>query len=238
MISENYVWLVWSSAFLVPWIIAYLVFPAHRQVMIWTSLFTMPFGLTEPLFVPEYWSPPSLFDLARRTGFDIESLIFCFGIGGIGAVLYNLLTRQRLQPAPSHERRRLRHRYHVWALFAPFLVFPILYLFPLNPIYPAILAMVIGAVATVFCRPDLIQKTWIGGVLFLAYYAVFLIGLEWTVPGYIARVWNLEALSGLAVAGMPVEELLFAIAFGAYWSGIYEHFTWKGTSALPVRDTT
>tara|TARA_R110000787_G_scaffold79284_1_gene173391 strand:+ start:160 stop:564 length:405 start_codon:yes stop_codon:yes gene_type:complete len=131
MISENYVWLVWSSAFLVPWIIAYLVFPAHRQVMIWTSLFTMPFGLTEPLFVPEYWSPPSLFDLARRTGFDIESLIFCFGIGGIGAVLYNLLTRQRLQPAPSHERRRLRHRYHVWALFAPFLVFPILYLFPI-----------------------------------------------------------------------------------------------------------
>ena len=58
----------------------------------------------------------------------------------------------------------------------------------MNPIYPAILAMVIGAVATVFCRPDLIQKTWIGGVLFLAYYAVFLIGLEWTVPGYIARV--------------------------------------------------
>jgi hypothetical protein len=40
----------------------------------------------------DYWNPPSLFDLARTSGFDIESLIFSFGIGGIGAVLYNLLT--------------------------------------------------------------------------------------------------------------------------------------------------
>jgi hypothetical protein len=32
--------------------------------------------LTEPLFVPDYWNPPSLFDLARRSGFDIESVIF------------------------------------------------------------------------------------------------------------------------------------------------------------------
>jgi hypothetical protein len=49
----------------------------------------MPFGLTEPLFVPRYWDPPSLFNLAATTGFDIESLIFCFAIGGIGAVLYD-----------------------------------------------------------------------------------------------------------------------------------------------------
>ena len=66
--------------------------------MLSASLFTMPFGLSEPLFVPEYWNPPSLFDLAQQTGFDIESLIFCFGIGGIGAVLYNVLTRQILKP--------------------------------------------------------------------------------------------------------------------------------------------
>ena len=227
MISEGYVWLVWSVAFLAPWAAAYLAFPVHRRAMIWASLFTTPFGLSEPLFVPEYWSPPSLFDLALRTGFDIESLIFSFGIGGIGAVLYNLVTRQRLEPTLSHERRQSRHRFHLWALSAPFLAFPVLHLFPWNPIYPAILAMVIGTAATGVCRPDLLRKTWIGGLLFLGYYVIFLIGLEWTAPGYIARVWNLEALSGLVIAGMPLEELLFAIAFGAYWSGVYEHFTWK-----------
>ena len=227
MIPEAYVWLVWSSAFLLPWLVAFIVFPRHRRAMIWASVFTMPFGLTEPLFVPEYWSPPSLFDLAQRTGFDIESLIFCFGIGGIGAVLYNLLTRRRLQPTTFEERRHSRHRFHLWALAAPFLSFPVLYVLAWNPIYPAILAMVIGAIATVVCRPDLGRKTWVGGLLFLSYYVIFLLGLEWTAPGYIARVWNLAALSGLNLFGMPVEELLFAMAFGAYWSGVYEHFTWK-----------
>ena len=80
------------------------------------------------------------------------------------------------------------------------------------------------------CRPDLVRKTWMGALLFLAYYSLFLLGLEWTAPGYIARVWNLDALSGLNIFGMPLEELLFAAAFGAYWSGVYDHFTWKTLS--------
>ena len=92
MIPNHYAWLFWSSAFLIPWLFAYVAFPRQRKALLWASLFTMPFGLTEPLFVPAYWNPPSLFDLAQKTGFDIESLIFSFAIGGIGAVLYNLLT--------------------------------------------------------------------------------------------------------------------------------------------------
>lgn len=36
------------------------------------SLGTMPLGLTEPLFVPAYWNPPTLWDLARQVGFDLE----------------------------------------------------------------------------------------------------------------------------------------------------------------------
>ena len=87
MISDQYVWLAWSIALLIPWLAAYVALPRQRKVMLWTSLFTTPFGLTEPLFVPAYWSPPSLFDLARTTGFDIESFIFSFGIGGVGVVL-------------------------------------------------------------------------------------------------------------------------------------------------------
>lgn len=51
------------------------------------SLATAVFGLTEPIWVPESWNPPSLLELVRRTGFDMESFIFCFAIGGIGAVL-------------------------------------------------------------------------------------------------------------------------------------------------------
>lgn len=227
MNSDQYVWLIWSSAFLIPWILVYILFPVHRRAMLWASLFTMPFGLTEPLFVPEYWSPPSLFDLAINTGFDIESLIFCFGIGGIGAVFYNLVASRSYQPVSHCERKSSLHRHHYKALAAPFVVFIPLYFLPWNPIYPSIVAMLVGVVATMLCRPDLKRKSWIGGVLFLLYYAIFLAGLEWSAPGYIDRVWNLEALSGISIGFMPLEELLFAISFGMYWSGVYEHFTWR-----------
>jgi len=227
MIADQYVWFLWSSAFLLPWTIVYIAFPQHRKAMLWASLFTMPFGLTEPLFVPEYWSPPSLFDLAMTTGFDIESLIFCFGIGGLGAVLYNLITGQTPRSVPAEEKKHSLHRHHYKALLAPFVAFPAFYFFPWNPIYPSIIAMITGAVANILCRPDLKSKTWIGGLLFLAYYSVFLIGLEWSAPGYIDRVWNMDALTGITILFMPLEELLFAISFGMYWSGVYEHITWR-----------
>ena len=78
------------------WLIIYISLGSGKEkkemfvVSLWTSLL----GLTEPLFVPEYWSPPSLFDLAMRTGFDIESLIFSFGIGGIAVILYGRIDRK------------------------------------------------------------------------------------------------------------------------------------------------
>ncbi|WP_256369456.1 MULTISPECIES: lycopene cyclase domain-containing protein [unclassified Methylophaga] len=74
--------------------------------------------------------------------------------------------------------------------------------------------------------PPALKSFW-GSVLFLVYYAIFVLGLESIAPGYIERVWNLDALSGLFLIGIPLEELLFAASFGYYWTGIYEHLTWK-----------
>ena len=232
MFHDHYVWFFWSIAFLITWLFVYVAAPRQRQAMIWGSLFTVPLGLTEPLFVPSYWDPPSLFDLAQKTGFDIESLIFSFAIGGIGAILYNILTRREPAALPLASRAAPRHQLHNWALAVPFFSFPLLYLFAWNPIYPAITSMALGAIAAMSCRLDLAPKVGIGSLLFLAYYTIFLLGLEVTAPGYIERVWNLQALSGFKIAGLPIEELLFAAAFGAYWSSVYEHFTWRRLVSL------
>ena len=80
----QYVWFIWSLIILALWAVIYLSQKSVRKEMLKMSLITMPFGLTEPLFVPEYWFPPSLFNLAENTGFDIESIIFSFAIGGTG----------------------------------------------------------------------------------------------------------------------------------------------------------
>ena len=227
----HYVWLVWASAFLVPWILLYLANPRLRSVMWRTSAATALLGLTEPVFVPEYWNPPSLFELARRTGFDIESVIFAFAIGGIGGALYHALAHHQLVRVRAEARREPLHRFHLAALVVPIVSFVPLYFLPWNPIYPALMSLGLGAIASVLCRPGLTTNTVVGGLLFLGLYAAFMLGLKWFAPGYIAEVWNLRDLRGGLVYGIPLEELEFGLLFGMYWTGVYEHFTWSESVA-------
>ena len=227
--THHYAWLIWSTTFLLPWFALYLANPQLRMVIWRSSLGTALFGLTEPIFVPEYWNPPSLFELARRTGFDIESLIFAFAIGGIATALYNTLTHQHDVPVTPVERSAPLHRFHAAALFVPVVAFVPLYFFPWNPIYPVFVSLVLGAIASVICRPALLRKTLIGGLLFLGLYAIFMLGLKWLAPGYISAVWNLRALHGGLLFGIPTEELVFGLTFGLYWTGVYEHLTWSAS---------
>ncbi len=187
----------------------------------------MPLGLTEPLFVPEYWNPPSLFDLAAKTGFDIESLIFAFSIGGIAAVLYELFFKVKHKKINKKEMNSGKHRFHLLALSSPVIVFLFLYFFTnLNPIYSAITAMFIGSFSVILCRPNLKNKILVGGLLFLVIYFIFFFLLNLVYPGWIEKIWNLGAISGILFLGIPIEELLFAFSFGMMWSGIYEHVKW------------
>jgi hypothetical protein len=229
--SFHFAWLIWASTFLLPWALVFVVRLDLRRPMLWASALTTPFGLTEPLFVPRYWNPPTLFDLAQRTGFDIESLIFCFALGGLGVAAYRTVAPVPWRLIDHDTRHSPRHRWHLPALASPVLVFVILVLLPWNPIYPGILAMLAGALATLFCRPDLWRNTLFGGAVFLLLYTVFLLGLKWIWPGYITAVWNLGDLLAWHPWGLPVEELLFGFAFGTYWSGVYEHLTWRQRDA-------
>src|SRR3990167_2935683 len=96
-------WLTGSLVLLGVWFVFWFLRPAVRKEMFLVSFFTMPFGLTEPLFVPEYWNPPSLFNLAAATGFDIESLIFSFAIGGIASVIYGTIFNVKYRKMPKAE---------------------------------------------------------------------------------------------------------------------------------------
>lgn len=236
--SFRYVWLIWASAFLLPWAALFLAWPTLRRPMLWASVLTAPFGLTEFLFVPAYWNPPSLFDLANRTGFDIESLILCYALGGLGIAGYQVLAPASEHILSPQVRNSRIHRWHRAALVSPFFVFGALLILPWNPIYPGIAALFAGALASGLCRPDLWRNMLVGGVVFLALYAVFLFGLKSLWPGYIEAVWNLGHLIAWRPLGLPLEELLFGFGFGMYWSSVYEHVAWRQRDVLPHRTIT
>ena len=175
----------------------------------------------------------SLFNLAERTGFDLESLIFSFSIGGLAVILYDRIFYRQHQSMSPVEKHNKRHRFHFWVLLSAPLIFLILLLLNnFNPIYSAIIALLIGGLLTWYCRPDLKIKMLVSAAIFLIFYFIYFLTLILMFPGYVEAVWNLKAISGILVWGIPLEELLFALSFGFFWSSVYEHLTWRKIKAI------
>lgn len=193
------------------------------SVSFWTSLL----GFTEPIFVPEYWNPPSLFDLAQRTGFDVESFIFAFAVGGLATVIYEKIFPVKHEPFSAVEKSHPRHKLHLLILLsAPLIFFSLLLFGSLNPIYSATIALVAGGLLTWYCRLDLKRKMLTSAVIFTGLYFAYFLTLIALYPGYVERVWNMAAISGILILGVPLEELLFAFGVGFLWSSVYEHIKW------------
>jgi Lycopene cyclase len=226
----HYAWFMWSAFLTAIWAAVYLSIrnPQSRREMLIVSFWTSLLGLTEFLFVPAYWTPPSLFDLARKIHFDVESLLFSFAIGGLAVVIYEWFFPVRHLAMSNAERHLPRHRFHILALLSAPVIFLLLTATTtLNPIYSTILALAGGGVCACYCRPDLIQKMLASAILFLGLYFFYFLSLVAVYPDYVREVWNLRAISGILILGIPLEELLFAFALGFMWSSVYEHLKWQ-----------
>ena len=120
-----------------------------------------------------------------------------------------------------------KHKLHLFILFLPIIIFLPLQIFSnFNPIYPASIAMFVGAIATLFCRHDLKKKILLSGFLFLILYFLFFLFFNSVYPYAIEKFWNLKELTGILISGIPLEELIFAFTFGLMWSSVYEHIRW------------
>lgn len=148
-VSWTYAYLSLSAALSLVWVALYVLRHDLNASMLRVSLYTGLLGLTEPLFVPRYWNPFTLLDLARRTGFDLESFLFAFSIGGIAFAAYELLFHVGPLESITAERDKGLHRQHTVALLSAPLVFAILSVMThLNPIYVSAIALIAGFFAT------------------------------------------------------------------------------------------
>lgn len=226
----RYAWFIWSSILFGGWLVIYFSLRSResRKEMLRVSAWTSLLGLTEPIFVPAYWNPPSLFDLAQKTHFDLESFIFSFALGGIAFVIYEWFFPARHERISAAEMYSPRHRYHLWALFsAPIIFLTLLIVTSINPIHATTITLFSGGLLTWYCRPDLKKRMLVSALIFLTVYFAWFLILVALYPGYVEKVWNLEAISGILIAGIPLEELLFALGVGFLWSSIYEHVAWR-----------
>ncbi len=179
------------------------------------SLFT-PFG--EPL-VPGYFSPPSLFNLAKLYGgFSIESLLFTLVLGAVCALLYPLLFKKGF----SKPNRKPRHIAPVIAALIAVIIQKILLL---NLIYMIIIFGLATALIIWIQRKDLIRASLVTGIAMLGIYLCGFILFNQLFPYYLQVYYHFQAVSGMLLFGVPLEELVYALTLGMAWGVMYNYFT-------------
>ena len=149
-----YEYLIGSLLFAAVWLILYLMRKDLRKEIILASLLCMPLGLSDYIFIPWYWNPRMLFNLKP----GIESFIFAFAIGGIAAVLYEVVLKKHLRKA---KEKRIKTKRHLYALAGVVIFSMILFSFVFKKglIYTGIISMALGAITIMISRKDLIKET-------------------------------------------------------------------------------
>jgi hypothetical protein len=216
----------------------------------WGTFACALLGFTEPLFVPEYWTPPSILSFGR---WDLESFLFCAFVGGISGVAPEWRPLRILFQAIDFGIWKLSRRIYDWfqrltgglplppeddivsprdlrrdnaLLLAIFLGgFGFTAHLGLNVIYDAALTCLLVGAYVAWYRPRLRWQVWAGGLTFTVIYTVVLLLTGLRYPTFYDDHWNLSALSGIRIWDAPLEEYIFAFTMGVFWGPLFE--SWR-----------
>ncbi len=216
-----YEYLIWTILLGIIWLIAYVSNPKLRRKILWSSWIAFPFGLGDLYFIPNYWTPQTLFDLGARYHVDIEAFLLMFFLGGTAAYVYEGIFKKQI---PSLQK--ICHP--ICKCYTPLISTLVAFIvltkaFPAwNIIYPSSYACLIGGITAMLIYPKLRKHILFGGILFALLYWISLAAIDLFSTGWIANTWNMSALSGTTLLRVPIEEIFFGFSFGTIWAPLFE----------------
>lgn len=202
------------SIYALVWLTSLILRRDLRKKILFSSILGSILGLSELLFIPEYWSPvfqtiPILKDLF------LESILFCFFLGGSVPVLYQVLFKEKLLTTNKVNPSL--------TLIAPFLFLTyFLKLTTLNIMYYVCGSMLVSSIAILpYLKKNIAKRIFCSAALnTVLYFGLYLIAWE-TFPELSAS-YTLENLSGISLIGIPIEEIAWIFSFALYFTPIYE----------------
>jgi Lycopene cyclase len=215
----HYSYLVGAIIFGLAWVVCFTLGRNYRTEIRWGTMIAAPMALTSILFVPQYWTPPSLFNLDTKIRVGIEDFLWAAAVGGIASVVGEILLREKLAAL-----RKSRHKRH----YAPFVLIVVVFValrFGLHRLTmeSTIISFALGAVVLACVRPNLVPLMLTSTASFTILYFLLFRCVLTLYPDFVCDFYTLNHLLGIYVSGVPIEELLFAATGGAIWSVAYEY---------------
>ena len=180
-----------------------------RSMALLSGMLAAPFALTSPLFVPSYWSPARV--AGTLTG--IEDVVFSFAAGGLAWLASVWLFRHRVEFQLRPKRMWWQYAagtacglavgHSSWRLGAS---------------HMAASAIACGALtAVILWRRRELWRLAVAGALAYALVYVVVLKLWYVLVPSFGTQWNAGALWGPTVFGVPLDEVVWAVAFGLAW---------------------
>ncbi|HTT33356.1 MAG TPA: lycopene cyclase domain-containing protein [Methylomirabilota bacterium] len=218
-LDYHYSYLIGALLFDAAWVACFIFGKSYRLQILWGTLISAPLALTSILFIPQYWTPPSLFNFDQRFRVGIEDILWAATVGGIASAIGEIFLKERL--AVRRRQPRKRHYFPFAILVAVFLVLE--FSRPNKTIYNTIIAFAACALIVAILRNDLILTMLVGALDFTVLYFALFVYFLLLYPDFIQRFYNVPNPLGIYVWKVPIEELLFAASGGAVWSVAYEY---------------
>ncbi len=189
--------------------------PRHRTPVLLSAVLGVPGAAYSLVFVPTYWNPVRI--LALPIG--IEDVLFSFANGGLVWLLVAVWTpgiRVSINVATVAKR---------W--LAVTAAFTLLLVVIARAGVPVMHAGLVGAAvifgAMLWLRPAYWPLAVRGAIAFTILYGAILFGSLQLWPGALSQ-WNTRVLSGIVFLGAPVEEIIWALAYGALYPVVMAFF--------------
>ncbi|GMR18977.1 MAG: hypothetical protein BMS9Abin34_100 [Patescibacteria group bacterium] len=208
-----------------------------RREMLVLSVVAAVFGpLSEYWYFKDYWQPHILVQFPVG-GF--EDLIFGFAIGGIAAVIYEVVFVNWICFC---EKKKLKKEWFllVFGLILAGVLIGLNTFLGVNSIYASSLGMIIAGAVMLLFRPDLWLNAVGSGVLVaLVMFVIYIIPLSLftEVHQVLAQIWKLYGTSqGILLFGhVPLTEIVWGFSWGFVGGPIYEFVVGARTLTLRKR---
>lgn len=210
----TYVYLIGTGIYALLWILFYLKRKDLRRKILFSSLFAAPLGISEKLFIPQYWTPK--FQTINITDeLFLESFLFCFFLGGVVSVFYQVLFKEK-----NFKFKKI----NPYLTTSTLIIFLLYFFRPfnINPMYYVLTSLFLGSFIVMYYlgKKDSIKIIY-SSIINTTFYSIFYFFLWYTFPQLPAS-YDIDKLSGILFGGIPIEEFLWIMSYSLFWTPLYE----------------
>jgi hypothetical protein len=225
-IPLQYIYFFGSIVASLPWLVVFFFRKdLQREMLVMGLLFMVPAVIAEYfIWTVDYWRPITL--EGTRIGF--EDILLGFTNGGLIAICYEFfLGKKHL----LLEKKNTNVSALLIFLLLVFVLTLLFWGFHVNSSIATPISFLVAVTALLLLRRDLIVYSLVSGTITMIGSIPVYIILEYLSPKFVNKTWLIGNLTGITIAGIPIEDLIYYFTLGCLLGTFY--LFWKNEGLNP-----